>query len=155
MATLFIVINLIVGFSYSKAIEIMDNSSLKLQENDFLLVNNPPIELIDKDRLNIFRKETMTLTNMITEHRVEERENLWKIARLYDIDIDTLIGANDINDINKIRPGDIIKILPVKGILNKINPGENLSMISQKFNIDMEVIIELNGIKDPDRILPV
>lgn len=95
----------------------------------------------------------MAITDMIKEHIFKEGENLWNIARLHGIDIDTLIGANDVNDINKIQIGDIIKILPVKGLLYKIGPGENLSMISQKYNINMEVIIGMNSIKDPDKIL--
>ncbi|SJZ83657.1 LysM peptidoglycan-binding domain-containing protein [Selenihalanaerobacter shriftii] len=60
------------------------------------------------------------MIDRIKEHEVKKGETLWDIARKHDIDIDTLIGANDINNMNRIRPGDLLKILPVKGMLYKI-----------------------------------
>lgn len=94
------------------------------------------------------------LINQIKKHRVENGETLWDIAQKHNVDLDTLIGANDINNINKIKPGQTIKVLPVKGILYKISPGENLSSITDKFNISLNKIIASNLINNPNRVQP-
>ena len=96
----------------------------------------------------------LTLIDKIEEHKVEKGETLWNIARDHNIDIDTLIGANDINNMNRIRPGDTLKILPVKGILYRIGPGENLSSIAEKFGLKLATIIKDNNIKNPNNIQP-
>lgn len=95
-----------------------------------------------------------SLIDQIEEYRVKKGDNLWDIARRYGIDVDTIIGANDITNMNRIKPGDIIRILPVKGILYKINPGENLWTISRQFDIDIDEIVKANNIADPDLVKP-
>ncbi len=138
MVLIIIAINLIVGYSNSQALEI----------------GHRTLTLRDEKRSDVFNKKFMPLTDMIKTHVVKAGENLWKIASLHNINIDTLIGANDINDINKIKPGDRINILPVKGILYQVNPGENLSSITKKYNVNMNIVSKLNGIENPDKILP-
>ncbi|HLV10529.1 MAG TPA: M23 family metallopeptidase [Halanaerobiales bacterium] len=95
-----------------------------------------------------------SLFEQIKEHRVKRGENLTLIARKYNIDIDTLIGANDISSVNRINEGEILFILPVKGILYKINPGESIWTISRQFEIGMDSIIEANNIKNPELVKP-
>lgn len=98
--------------------------------------------------------ERVSLLEKIKIHRVKKGDNLWEIARLYDIDIDTIIGANDITNMNRIQVGDIIKILPVKGIIYKVNPGESLWTISRQFDISIDRIVKANAIIDPDLVQP-
>ena len=95
-----------------------------------------------------------SLLDEVQEHKVERGETLWDIANKYDIDIDTIIGANDISNMNKLQPGDVLTILPVEGIIYRIGPGENLSDISQKFNVSLNEITRANGISNPDDVQP-
>ncbi|MFW5998737.1 MAG: peptidoglycan DD-metalloendopeptidase family protein [Bacillota bacterium] len=104
----------------------------------------------DKDSLD----KNIPLVNKITEHRVKNGENLWTIAQKYNIDIDTIIGANDITNMNRIQKNDILKILPEKGIIYKINPGENLWTISRQFDIAIDKITKANDISNPDLVKP-
>ncbi|QTL99602.1 peptidoglycan DD-metalloendopeptidase family protein [Iocasia frigidifontis] len=96
----------------------------------------------------------LTLFDRVEEYRVKKGDNLWEIANSYRIDIDTLIGANDINNMNRIQVGDVLVILPVKGILYKINPGENLWTITRDFAVSLDEVIEANGISNPDLVKP-
>ncbi|MFW5981924.1 MAG: peptidoglycan DD-metalloendopeptidase family protein [Halanaerobiaceae bacterium] len=95
-----------------------------------------------------------SLLDQVRVHKVENGDNLWDIAGEYDIDIDTLIGANDITNMNTIGIGDELKILPVKGILYTVNPGESLWTVSRKFNVSSAKIVEANGLDDPDLVQP-
>lgn len=95
-----------------------------------------------------------TLFDRVKEYRIKKGDNLWEIANGYGIDIDTLIGANDISNMNRIQVGDVLVILPVKGILYKINPGENLWTITRDFAVSLDKVIEANGISNPDLVKP-
>jgi LysM repeat protein len=108
-------------------------------------------EVIDRVEQSI---EQLSLLDQVQEYRVREGDNLWNIARNYGIDIDTIIGANDITNMNQIKPGDIIQLLPVKGIVYKVNPGESLWTISRQFRIGIEEIVRANAIGNPDLVKP-
>jgi len=118
--------------------------------------NKTARELAEKvtESQNLNSLKEITLMEQIKEHKVKKGDSLWTIAREHNIDIDTLIGANDINDMNRIKPGEVIKILPVKGIIYKIGPGENLSIIADKFEISIKRVIDSNQIADPERVYP-
>ncbi len=95
---------------------------------------------------------TSSLLDQIETHVVRSGESLWTISSKYGINIDTLIGANDIKDMNRLMPGDELTILPVKGILYNIGPGENFTQIVRKFELDIEEVKEANDISNPDSL---
>ncbi len=115
----------------------------------------PVIETLSTRTSSVVRPDKrLSLIEKIFIHRVEAGDNLWEIASKYNIDIDTLIGANDITNINTIQIGDEIKILPVKGILYKVNPGESLWTIARQFSISIDVIAEANALVNVDLVKP-
>ena len=121
------------------------------------IINNFSSHIAPREELSLEKipvKKKKSLMDKIQTHTVQKGETLWVIAQKYDINIDTLIGANNISNMNRIQPGEKIKILPVKGILYKIGPGENLSTISQRFGISIENIVQSNRIKDPNNVQP-
>ncbi|NLM97621.1 MAG: peptidoglycan DD-metalloendopeptidase family protein, partial [Halanaerobiaceae bacterium] len=107
-----------------------------------------------EDKPEAAEARRVSLMEQIQVHRVQKGESLWVIARKYNVDIDTLIGANDIANMNRIKIGDELRILPVKGILYKINPGESLWTISRKFKISIDKIVEANALDNPDLVQP-
>ena len=122
-------------------------------------LNDINAEKVEEDMAEVKSQSTVSvkkesLLEQIRIHKVQRGESLWTIAAKYGIDIDTLIGANDIADMNRIRIGDSLRILPVKGILYRINPGENLWSIARQFNISIDKIVEANAIENPDLVQP-
>lgn len=92
------------------------------------------------------------LMEKIHFHRVKYGETLWSIAQKHDVNIDTLIGANNIDNMNRIKPGDSLLILPVKGLLYKIGPGQSIESIAEKFDIKSTVIREANNIDSNEKV---
>ncbi len=88
----------------------------------------------------------------IKVHEVRPGETLWTIARKYDINIDTLIGANDIKNMNNIMPGDELTILPVKGIKYKIGPGDRFAEIIDNYGLNPEEVKRANNISQVDKL---
>ncbi|MCG8515562.1 MAG: peptidoglycan DD-metalloendopeptidase family protein [Halanaerobiales bacterium] len=131
---------LFILFSIS-AYNLISSSS---EEPERLLDNRPPNVASLRD----------SLLEQVREHRVKQGESLWEIAQQYELDIDTIIGANDITNINQIQPGEVLKILPVKGIIYKIGPGESLWTISRQFAIRLDRLITANAIRNPNLVQP-
>jgi murein DD-endopeptidase MepM/ murein hydrolase activator NlpD len=98
------------------------------------------------------QKEASHLIDRIKVHTVRSGETLWDIAQKHGINIDSLIGANNISNMNSIKPGQEFKILPVKGILYRVSPGESIASISNKFNISPQTILKDNNIKNKSNL---
>ncbi len=86
------------------------------------------------------------LMERISVHTVRSGETLWDIAHKHGLNIDSLIGANNISNMNSIKPGQEFKILPVKGILYRVSPGESIYSIADKFDISPQTILSDNNI---------
>jgi len=122
----------------------------KSQENSKLFNQNKDIETT-KHKITKPTKEP-SLVDKIHEHTVQYGENLFSIAKKYNINIDTILGANDITNMNRIKQRMKIKILTVKGILYKINPGDSLWELTQRFDISLDRITKANNIRDPGQV---
>lgn len=107
-----------------------------------------------KIRKNYLEKQKLSpcLMEQIEFHTVQYGETLWSIAQKHGINIDTLIGANNIDNMNRIKPGDSLLILPVKGILYKIGPGQDIDSIANNFNIESSIIKSSNNVKRGEKV---
>lgn len=88
----------------------------------------------------------------VVTHVVQRGETLWDIALSYGIDVDTIVANNDIPDINRLRVGQELQVLTVRGALHTVQRGESLWDISRAYNVSMDDIISTNGISDPSRL---
>lgn len=87
-------------------------------------------------------------------HTVRSGETLWDIANSYGITVSQIVSANNIKNSNRIRVGQELKILTVKGVLHKVAYGESLWEIAQRYGISLVEIIDANKISNPSTIQP-
>ena len=83
----------------------------------------------------------------ISSYTVQSDDTLSGIADMFDISLDTVKQANpDIKGIAKgiIKPGDVLTILPVTGVLYTVAVNDTLSGIGKKLNADVGDIISYN-----------
>jgi len=86
-------------------------------------------------------------------YTVKAGDSLGTIARDFDIDVGTILWANNLSEREYIRPGDKLKILPVSGVLVAVKSGDTLGGIANKYGGDLEEIMQVNSLKD--EIVPV
>ncbi len=89
----------------------------------------------------------------IETYTVKAGDSLGTIARDFDIDVGTILWANNLSERQYIRPGDQLKILPVSGVLVAVKSGDTLGAIASKYNGDLEDIMTANQLAD--EIVPV
>lgn len=85
-------------------------------------------------------------------YEVKEGDTISSIATRYKITVNTIIWANDIDNIDSIKPGDKLFILPVAGISYKIKQGDTLEAIAQKYKANKEKIIAFNDLPADESI---
>lgn len=101
-------------------------------------------------------------------------DTLWNIAQRYNTSVNDLARYNGIIDVDRIYPGQTLRIAvvdrpvtPVPPVVDDdiivdttlpawyvVRPGDTLSALSNRFGTSVEMLVWLNDIPDPDRIFP-
>lgn len=79
-------------------------------------------------------------------YTVKEGDTVSSIAAAHHITVNTILWANDIENVDSIMPGDKIFILPVAGLTHIVKKGENLDKIAKEFKADKDKIIAFNDL---------
>jgi murein DD-endopeptidase MepM/ murein hydrolase activator NlpD len=89
----------------------------------------------------------------ITGHTIQQRENFWKVAREYHIDIDTIIGANQ--DLKNLQAalGQKIRIPNQRGVLHRVDGEDSIQTLSSLYAVSAATIMTANNLQDKN-ILP-
>lgn len=79
-------------------------------------------------------------------YEVQEGDTIGSIAAANHISQNTILWANEIDDINSIMPGDKIFILPINGLSHTVKNGDDIDSIAKEYKADKERIIALNSL---------
>jgi murein DD-endopeptidase MepM/ murein hydrolase activator NlpD len=72
----------------------------------------------------------------VITHIVEKGETFSEIADKYDLSVDTILWANGMEEDDKIKPGEELKILPIDGVMHKVKRGETIFSVGKKYGLD-------------------
>jgi murein DD-endopeptidase MepM/ murein hydrolase activator NlpD len=79
----------------------------------------------------------------IAEYKVQEGDTLSTIAEKFGVSMDTIRWANtDVKAIDSIKPGQVLEIPPVSGIVHTVKSGETIYSISKKYEADAQSIVD-------------
>lgn len=82
----------------------------------------------------------------VVAYTVREGDTPGSIAARFGVSTNTVFWANGISDGDIIRPGDVLVILPVSGVLHTVVGGDEVTSIAQKYDADVEAIIARNDL---------
>ncbi|HTM68763.1 MAG TPA: M23 family metallopeptidase [Candidatus Binatia bacterium] len=82
----------------------------------------------------------------VEEYTVAEGDTLGSIARQFDLRTETLLASNGLTVRSILRIGQVLKILPVDGVIYKVRNGDTISKIAKVYDSDAEKILEMNGL---------
>ncbi len=82
----------------------------------------------------------------VAVYQVKDGDTVGVIAQKFKVTINTILWANDIEDVSKIKPGDKIFILPVAGLKHKVKSSDTISKIAKKYKAEEKKIISFNSL---------
>jgi murein DD-endopeptidase MepM/ murein hydrolase activator NlpD len=77
----------------------------------------------------------------VIDYTVVEGDTLASIAQKFDIDKDTIKWQNDLTK-ETIKIGQVLQILPVKGVAHKVQKGDTLSSIAKRYDAETQAIAD-------------
>jgi surface antigen len=79
-------------------------------------------------------------------YTIQSGDTVSGIAAANGITANTILWANDMDNVDQIKPGDQIFILPVAGLSYAVKTGDTIESIAAKFKADKEKIIAFNSL---------
>ena len=79
-------------------------------------------------------------------YEVKEGDTVSTIAAKHKITTNTILWANELDNVNSIMPGDKIFILPVSGLSYTVKKGDKIENLAEKYKADKDKIIAFNNL---------
>lgn len=80
----------------------------------------------------------------LNRYRIKKNDNLWKIAKRFNVHPHIIIGINELNDPDMLKPGRTIQVPTRKGIFYEVKKGDSVSKIAKRYNMKGRIIISHN-----------
>lgn len=91
-----------------------------------------------------------TSGNVPTDYVVRDGDTLSTIAVKFNITTETIRYANGITDVDSLKPGQKLMILPVSGVYYTVKEGDTTAIIASKYQIDEPMITSQNDLYGVD-----
>lgn len=88
----------------------------------------------------------------ISIYVVQKGDTLTQIAEMFDIDVNTILWANNLNRGGSITPGQTLVMLSVPGILYEVKEGDTIAAIAKKWKGDVNEIAQLNDLSPNQKL---
>lgn len=95
--------------------------------------------------------EKQPTNQQISVYTVRTGDTLSGIADMFDVTVNTILGANDIKG-GVVHPGQTLIIFPIPGLEHKVVKGDTLASLAKKYNSDAHSIAMYNGFADTDSL---
>jgi surface antigen len=79
-------------------------------------------------------------------YEVQSGDTVSSIAKNHKVSVNTVMWANDLDNVDEIMPGDKIFILPVSGLSYTVKKGDSIDSIADKYKADKSKIIAFNDL---------
>lgn len=86
-------------------------------------------------------------SSQISIYTVRSGDTLSEIAEMFDVSVNTIIWANDIEG-RVIHPGQELVILPITGLRHTVVKGETLASLAKKYKGDLAEIASYNELEE-------
>lgn len=124
------VMSLGLGAKFAFAQENKDGATTNEMTLDGSATVDPLTQVSDKPRAEVL------------DYTVEGGDTLAAIAKKFGVDTDSIKWLNKGLDEKKIKPGAVLKIPPVTGVVHTVIAGETVYSIGKKYNVSAQAIVD-------------
>jgi murein DD-endopeptidase MepM/ murein hydrolase activator NlpD len=86
-------------------------------------------------------------------YTVQTGDTLSTIAQRFGVNVGTILWANSRTEFQYLRPGDVLKIPAVSGVLVTVKKGDTLTALAAKYSSTVDEIVRANRLS-PDQPVP-
>lgn len=97
---------------------------------------------ISLDSTGIATLESEKPWNQVSEYTVKEGDTLSNIAEKFGVSLESVKWANPSINWQKVKPGVVVSIPPVTGVVYKVRPGDTVYSIAKKFGTEAQGIVD-------------
>jgi murein DD-endopeptidase MepM/ murein hydrolase activator NlpD len=87
-------------------------------------------------------------------HTIRQKENFWKVAKEYGVDIDTIIGANSNLEELSAALGQKLRVPNHKGVIHRTEERDTVQAISSLYSVPVPSIIAVNNLRPKHILMP-
>ena len=89
-----------------------------------------------------------------TIYVVRKGDTFSSIAKMFNVSVNTVLWANDLNKNSSIKEGETLVILPISGVIHTVVAGDTLTKIAKKYAGDVNEISQFNDLAINDSLTP-
>jgi len=117
--------------------EIVD--SIGVAQTDLVVMNASVNTLTPKDRPRRYSQEYV----------VKRGDSLASIAAAFDLNVKTIMWANNITDVNSLKLEQKLEIPPRDGVVVTIKKGDSVESLAKKYSAEAADIVDHNWLESP------
>lgn len=120
---------------------------------DPLAKSTPEITVVNDEALlpdvspSNFDAEVIENNGQISVYKVRDGDTFSGIANMFNVSVNTILWANDLNKSSVLKTGQTLVILPMSGVLHVVVSGDTLNTIAKKYGGDIDEIAGFNDLK--------
>ncbi|MEG1501799.1 MAG: peptidoglycan DD-metalloendopeptidase family protein [Synergistaceae bacterium] len=128
----------------TKKEKLLPGEVIYVPDSDFYanITRNFVLKMQEKEK----EEDSRTKVLSVKRHVIKQGDSLWSIANENNLDVDTIVGSNNLNDINVLKLGTVLRIPNQDGVFIKITKRASLSKLADVYGSS------LNSIKVANRI---
>jgi LysM repeat protein len=88
----------------------------------------------------------------ISVYIVRSGDTFAGIAKMFDVSVNTILWANDLNKNSVLKTGQTLVILPMSGVIHTVVSGDTLQGIAKKYGGDINEIASFNDLKTTSKL---
>ncbi len=84
--------------------------------------------------------------SQVVEYTVQDGDLLSFIASDYGVTVNSILWANKISNADAIRPGQVLRIPPISGVVHKVQKGDTVDSLAKKYGAESDKILAFNDL---------
>ncbi len=80
----------------------------------------------------------------IIEYIVKDGDTVSTVADKFNVSVDTILWQNNLDKNSRIKPGQTLQVLPVTGVLHKVQKGDTIYSIAKKYDSSPQAIVDFD-----------
>lgn len=127
--------------------KVRESPDLSIIQRNSLAAVSPPLMVTPQVLGALAGAETYELQEReIIEYVVGPGDNLWSIAEKFNVSLDTILWANNLNKNAALQIGQKLVILPTSGVIHHVKKGDTVSQIAQIYKGKVDDVLSFNGL---------